>query len=66
MKITTTTSVLILFFQQSFFAQTRVIVNPGLEFEAASEISSFLDTNFEVGATFDIGSVASSPFVFLN
>jgi hypothetical protein len=53
---------LFLIFPQSYFTQTRVIVNPGLEFgvPAASVVQN--DANFGFGATFDAGSTVTSPW----
>jgi len=54
--------VLFLILPQKSFAQTRVIVNPGLEFgvPAASVVQN--DANFGFGATFDAGSTVTSPW----
>lgn len=64
MKITTFTSFLILFFisQQSVFAQTRVVVNPGLEFGVTAGTYRFIDANFGFETTFDAGAAQSSPW----
>jgi len=53
---------LFLFFPQNGFAQTRVIVNPGLEFGVANTSVLQNDTNFGFGATFDAGSSVTSPW----
>ncbi|KQM41805.1 hypothetical protein [Chryseobacterium sp. Leaf201] len=44
------------------FAQTRIIVNPGLEFGVNAGAFSQLDTNFGSGATFDAGAEVTSPW----
>ncbi|GAA4161517.1 hypothetical protein GCM10022217_27290 [Chryseobacterium ginsenosidimutans] len=49
-------------FQHTSFAQTRVIVNPGLEFGVANSTNSQSDANFGFGATFDAGSTVTSPW----
>lgn len=61
-KFTSVFLILFLVFQRSFFAQTRVIVNPGLEFGVANGTVGYLDSNFGFGATFDAGSTVSSPW----
>jgi len=53
---------LFLIFPQSSFAQTRVIVNPGLEFGVVNGGYGQYDANFGFGATFDAGSALTSPW----
>ncbi|WP_123912745.1 hypothetical protein [Chryseobacterium pennipullorum] len=52
----------LLTFSQTGFAQTRVVVNPGLEFGVANATVNQLDANFGFGATFDAGTAATSPW----
>ena len=59
-KFTSVFLILFLAFQQSFYAQTRVIVNPGLEFGVVA--GTFIDSNFGFGATFDAGAAVASPW----
>jgi hypothetical protein len=47
---------------QNSFAQTRVIVNPGLEFGVANGAVQQTDTNFGFETTFDAGLPVSSPW----
>ncbi|ANF52274.1 hypothetical protein A0O34_17880 [Chryseobacterium glaciei] len=49
-------------FTQNYHAQTRVIVNPGLEFGVANATVVQHDANFGFGATFDAGSTVTSPW----
>jgi len=53
---------LLLAISQSGFAQTRVIVNPGLEFGVAAGTVQQTDTNFGFGANLDAGIPVSSPW----
>ncbi|MDV7697943.1 hypothetical protein N6B72_13540 [Chryseobacterium soli] len=53
---------LFLILPQKSFAQTRVIVNPGLEFGVAAASVVQNDANFGFGATFDAGSAVTSPW----
>ncbi|WP_027379903.1 hypothetical protein [Chryseobacterium daeguense] len=57
-----TVILLLLIISQKSFAQTRVIVNPGLEFGVASGAVQQTDTNFGFGPTFDAGLPVSSPW----
>jgi hypothetical protein len=47
-------------FSQTGFAQTRVVVNPGLEFGMPNGTVNQLDANFGFGATFDAGAPVTS------
>ncbi|KAA0126313.1 hypothetical protein FY557_17935 [Chryseobacterium sp. SN22] len=53
---------LLLIFPHVYFAQTRVIVNPGLEFGIAPGGYGQYDANFGFGATFDAGAAITSPW----
>jgi len=53
---------LFLLISQFSFAQTRVVVNPGLEFGVANATVVQHDTNFGFGNTFDAGSGVTSPW----
>jgi len=53
---------LCLLLSQEGIAQTRIIVNPGLEFGVAAGTIQQTDTNFGFGATFDAGLAVSSPW----
>ncbi|MEY8759883.1 hypothetical protein [Chryseobacterium tongliaoense] len=53
---------LFLSISQNILAQTRVIVNPGLEFGVANATVQQTDTNFGFGASFDAGLTVSSPW----
>jgi hypothetical protein len=53
---------LFLIFPQNYFTQTRVIVNPGLEFGVPAATVVQNDANFGFGATFDAGSTVTSPW----
>jgi hypothetical protein len=53
---------LLLISPQNSFAQTRVIVNPGLEFGVANGAVQQTDTNFGFETTFDAGLPVSSPW----
>lgn len=53
---------LFLVLPQKGFSQTRVIVNPGLEFGVAAGTVVQNDANFGFGATFDAGSAVTSPW----
>lgn len=55
-------SILFLILSSYSFAQTRVVVNPGLEFGVANGANSMQDANFGFGATFDAGSSVTSPW----
>lgn len=55
-------SILLLFLSSYSFSQTRVIVNPGLEFGIPNGGNAFQDTNFGFGPTFDAGSAVTSPW----
>jgi hypothetical protein len=61
-KFTSVFSILFFIFQQSVFAQTRVIVNPGLEFGVAAGTYRFIDANFGFETTFNAGAAQSSPW----
>jgi hypothetical protein len=50
------------FYPESWFGQTRVYVNPGVEFGVAANQNKIIDTNFGFGATFDAGVAATSPW----
>ena len=52
---------LFLLISQVSFAQTRVIVNPGLEFGVTNSVVQ-IDSNFGFGNTFDAGAPATSPW----
>lgn len=56
------TLLLFFIFPQNNFAQTRVIVNPGLEFGVANATVVQNDANFGFGVTFDAGSAVTSPW----
>ncbi len=47
---------------QKSFAQTRAVVNPGLEFGVANSSVVQSDANFGFGATFDSGSAVTNPW----
>ena len=53
---------LLFIFPQHVFGQTRVIVNPGLEFGVPAATVVQNDANFGFGATFDAGSAVTSPW----
>lgn len=53
---------LFLAISQISFGQTRVIVNPGLEFGIATAGQQQTDSNFGFGATFDAGIAVTSPW----
>lgn len=57
-------SILFLFslIPQYSLAQTRVVVNPGLEFGVANTSVMQIDANFGYGTTFDAGAAVSSPW----
>lgn len=57
-----TSLILFLLLPASIIAQTRIIVNPGLEFGVPNGTVSQNDANFGFGATFDAGSEATSPW----
>lgn len=50
------TALFLSLFSQTGFAQTRVVVNPGLEFGMPNGTVNQLDANFGFGATFDAGA----------
>ncbi|WP_415327006.1 hypothetical protein [Chryseobacterium sp. MMS23-Vi53] len=66
MKISTQIKLLSLFLavagSQHVLSQTRVIVNPGLEFGVANGTVVQSDANFGFGSTFDAGSAVTSPW----
>ncbi|WP_312388795.1 hypothetical protein [Chryseobacterium sp.] len=53
---------LLLGISQTSFAQTRVVVNPGLEFGVANATVVQIDSNFGYGSNFDAGSGVTSPW----
>lgn len=53
---------LLCFLGHNITAQTRVIVNPGLEFGVAAATVVQSDANFGFDATFDAGSAVTSPW----
>lgn len=61
-KISVFFSFFLLFIAQVGFGQTRIVVNPGLEFGVANATVSMLDANFGFGATFDAGAAVTSPW----
>lgn len=56
------TALFLSLFSQTGFAQTRVVVNPGLEFGMPNGTVNQLDANFGFGATFDAGAPVTSPW----